>query len=194
MARWPAPGRCKRRLAVQLGIERAAAVQSRLSAHTLRTARQARHFSPLELIVAVSGLAPRAAHRWGMGLGAERVVCQGRGGLGLRLQRQVVRALAEGAPAVVLIGSDLPELSAWDLIGAFQQLEEVPLVLGPARDGGYWLIGLGCHCPALFSGIPWGGDQVLGRTMAVAEREGLTLSLLAERADLDRPEDLRRWR
>jgi rSAM/selenodomain-associated transferase 1 len=194
MARWPAPGRCKSRLACQVGIARAAAVQSRLCLHTLRTARQARLQSRFELVVAVSGLAPRAACRWGKSLGAERVVAQGRGGLGLRLQRQVVRALAEGSPAVVLIGNDLPELGAGDLIGAFEALREVPLVLGPARDGGYWLIGLSRRCPVLFCGIPWGGDQVLARTVLVAGRQGMAFTLLAERSDLDRPEDLRRWR
>jgi rSAM/selenodomain-associated transferase 1 len=160
----------------------------------MQTARQARHDSPFELVLAVSGLASRAARRWGESLGAARVVGQGSGGLGLRLQRQVVRALAEGSPAVVLIGSDLPELSAGDLIQSFRELERRPLVLGPARDGGYWLIGLGRHCPSLFSGIPWGGDQVLARTVAAAQRQGLEPAMLAERADLDRPEDLRRWR
>jgi glycosyltransferase A (GT-A) superfamily protein (DUF2064 family) len=95
---------------------------------------------------------------------------------------------------VVLIGSDLPQLSAADLIEALDQLHRAPLVLGPARDGGYWLIGLRQSSPQLFAGIDWGGDRVLTQTLTVAKRLHLDTALLAERADLDRPEDLRPWR
>jgi glycosyltransferase A (GT-A) superfamily protein (DUF2064 family) len=129
----------------------------------VRTALETRGCSPppgrtprtapgLDVVVASSGLGPRASRRWVESLGISRVVPQGEGSLGLRLQRQVVRALGEGAPAVVLIGSDLPQLSAGDLIEALDQLHRAPLVLGPARDGGYWLIGLRPEPPQLFAG------------------------------------------
>ena len=91
--------------------------------------------------LAASGLGPRAASRWGHRLGIGRVVTQGHGSLGLRMQRQMLRGCREGAPAVVVIGSDLPELTGEDLVGAFRALEHASLVLGPAGDGGYWLIG-----------------------------------------------------
>jgi glycosyltransferase A (GT-A) superfamily protein (DUF2064 family) len=118
------------------------------------------------------------------------------------MQRQLARARREGARQVVLVGSDLPHLSAADLLAAFVALEQGPLVLGPAADGGYWLIGLrlepgqgSAPGPAgLFSGIAWGTAQVLEQTRAAAARIGLPLELLAERADLDRPADLRPWR
>jgi rSAM/selenodomain-associated transferase 1 len=207
MARWPAPGRCKRRLAAGLGASRAAAIQARLGLHVIAVAQQAARMeafteaaapsgveAPFEIVLAVSGLATAAARRWGDRLGVRRVVLQGEGSLGLRLQRQVVRAGREGAPVVALIGSDLPELCAADLRAAFRQLQGSPLVLGPATDGGYWLIGLRGACADLFSGIPWGGDRVLAATLAAARRRGLEATLLKERADLDRPEDLRRWR
>jgi rSAM/selenodomain-associated transferase 1 len=213
MARWPVPGRCKRRLAVGLGARRAAAVQARLTAHVFAAARDTRQRAGLaaaaerpELVLAVDGLASRGARRWGRALGAERVRLQGGGGLGLRLRRQVERARVEGAWAVVLVGSDLPELAAADLIEAFESLKRVPLVLGPARDGGYWLIGLAGAALAepaggaatLFAGhrapIPWGGAQVLPHTLAAAAAAGLPWHLLAERGDLDRPGDLQAWR
>ena len=77
---------------------------------------------------------------------------------------------------------------------AFAQLQRTPLVLGPACDGGYWLIGLR-HCwPQLFAGIDWGGDRVLEQTLTVASKLKLATALLRERADLDRPQDLQRWR
>jgi len=198
MARWPAPGRCKRRLAASVGIQRAAAVQARLSAHVLQVARDATGALGQELVLAVSGLAGQAAARWGRQLGVERTVLQGEGRLGVRLQRQLIRARREGARRVVLIGSDLPALASPDLVEAFRLLETRPLVLGPASDGGYWLIGLGGNWPTLFAGagqaIAWGGDQVLAQTLVAARDLDLEPRLLPLRSDLDRAEDLRRWR
>jgi rSAM/selenodomain-associated transferase 1 len=213
MTRWPAPGRCKRRLAAGIGPRRAAALQARLTAHAMAAARQACGLAgqgsgaeELSLVLAVDGLAGRAAQRWGRALGAGRVRLQGRGGLGVRLRRQLRLARTEGAGAVVVVGCDLPELAAADLLAAFEALQEVPLVLGPARDGGYWLIGLAGAAlaepaggaAALFAGhgsrIPWGGQGVLAHTLAAAAASGLPWRLLAERGDLDRPEDLQAWR
>ena len=205
LARWPAPLRCKSRLARGVGSTRAAAVQARLSSHVLQVASQsvaesqlAGTGAPAELVLAVSGLGPRAARRWGEGLGAHRTVLQGEGRLGLRLQRQVRRALREGAPAVVLVGSDLPELATTDLQRCLILLQEHPLVLGPAYDGGYWLIGLAGPWPALFAGghqaIAWGSDRVLQQTLTVAAALGLQPILLPLRGDLDHAIDLARWR
>ncbi len=204
LARWPAPGRCKSRLVPGVGTGRAAAIQARLTQHGLAAAAEARramvaagHGRPgagLRLVLATSGLGPGAAGRWGHRLGVDRVVDQGPGSLGLRMQRQMGRGWREGAAAVVLIGSDLPELAADDLLAAFRALEHSALVLGPARDGGYWLIGRRRATPQLFSGIDWGSDRVLEQTLQLARRSGLSTALLAERHDLDRPADLDRWR
>jgi glycosyltransferase A (GT-A) superfamily protein (DUF2064 family) len=144
-----------------------------------------------------------------MSLGADRVAGQGEGSLGLRLRRQVVRARREGIRHLVLIGSDLPELAVEDLEAAFAALDGgAPLVLGPASDGGYWLLGLGWaggaaarregpRAPRLFAGasgpIAWGSERVREQTLAAAAREGLAATLLPMRADLDRPCDLGRW-
>lgn len=207
MVRWPAPLRCKRRLAAGVGAQRAAAIQARLTVHVLQEALAAT--APIQdscappevgvqLVLAVSGLGPRASRRWARRLGGVRTVPQGSGGLGLRLQRQVRRARSEGAPSLVLIGSDLPELNAADLRQAFAALRQAPLVLGPARDGGYWLIGLQGDWPRLFAGhgmpIAWGSDQVLRQTLSAAAALGLQATLLPLRSDLDHPADLRRWR
>ncbi|MFY8150040.1 MAG: TIGR04282 family arsenosugar biosynthesis glycosyltransferase [Prochlorococcaceae cyanobacterium] len=214
MARWPAPGRCKARLAAGIGPAGAARVQARLTWHTLAAVLAARRRLPFELVLAVSPLGRRAAGRWSRLLGPARVVPQGGGGLGLRMTRQLARARREGASQVVLVGSDLPALDQEDLLEAFAALERIPLVLGPAADGGYWLVGLGLQgerglqrergaagpgrrrlpIPPLFSGIAWGSDQVLRQTRTAAGRWGLPLSLLQERADLDHAADLRPWR
>ncbi len=194
MARWPARGRCKSRLAAELGSARAAAIQARLTAHTLAVAREARARLPFALVLAGSGVGRRALARWGAQLGCDRVVGQGSGNLGLRLQRQVQGALQRGPGQLVMIGSDLPDLLSSDLEAAFIALERHELVLGPAADGGYWLIGLGRSLPALFAGIAWGGDGVLRQTEQVAAGLGVAVHRLPCRADLDRPGDLVRWR
>lgn len=194
MARWPAPGRCKRRLAQELGAARAAQIQARLTVHTLAAARDARQGYGLELVLAVEGLGGLAASRWGQALGADRTVLQGRGALGLRMQRQFQRAARDGASKVVLIGSDLPELEASDLSAAFTSLGHCQGVLGPALDGGYWLIGLRRPEPELLAGIAWGGAQVLEQTLAAMARRGLEPELLTRRGDLDWARDLLPWR
>ena len=196
MARWPAPGRCKRRLSGGLGPARAARIQQVLTAHTLAVASQ---LQGVEVVVATDGVGPRAARRW---LGAPaglRWVGQGRGSLGVRMQRQINRAIREGARSVVLIGSDLPQLEHADLAAGFACLgaaagDGCDLVLGPADDGGYWLIGLHRSQPSLFSGIHWGSDRVMGCTVERAEGLGLDVGLLATRRDLDWPKDLLPWR
>jgi rSAM/selenodomain-associated transferase 1 len=203
--RWPAPARCKRRLAETLGPERAAAVQRRLLHHGLAAAGDAARTGllrgePIEVVLAISGLGPRASARWAATLPVDRRVCQGEGSLGVRLTRQVERARREAVAELLLIGSDLPELSGADLLAGFAALGRGPLVLGPARDGGYWLLGLSprLRAPRLFAGasgpIPWGSDGVLRHTLAAAAAEGLNPELLPERRDLDRPVDLARWR
>ena len=211
MARWPAPGRCKQRLASGLGNRRAAQIQQQLLGHTLATAKHwaAQNTNEPALVLAVSGLGPRAASRWSASLGCARWQPQGPGQLGLRMQRQFARAWREGAEQVVLIGSDLPTLEAADLEQAFallaDQAEGGPdLVLGPSRDGGYWLIGLALDRAKrgaipwqpgwLLAGIPWGSPQVLGCTLERASQRQLRVALLNEHGDVDWPHDLRRWR
>ena len=194
MARWPAPGRCKRRLAQSLGAVAAARIQARLTDHTLATARGATQGQGLELVLAVEGLGNLAARRWGQALGADRTVLQGRGALGLRMQRQFLRAARERAGQVVLIGSDLPQLEGNDLTAAFTALGRREGVLGPALDGGYWLIGLRRPDPELLAGIAWGGAQVLEQTLAAMVRRELEPEMLTTRGDLDWAYDLVPWR
>lgn len=73
---------------------------------------------------------------------------------------------------------------------AFAALEDHDLVLGPALDGGYYLLGLAAPQPVLFTGMEWGGEAVLARTLARAEAAAMQVFLLESLADVDRPEDL----
>jgi len=182
----------------------------------LQTASQA-CAGAIELHLAAAGLGPGARARWALQLPKACITDQGGGSLGMRLRRQVVRAHRQGVVSLVMIGSDLPELAVEDLQDAFRTLADgASLVLGPAVDGGYWLIGLDLRRPArperqnrrtrggeaagvrLFAGadaaIRWGSERVREQTLRAAEREGMAATLLGMRADLDRPGDLRRWR
>jgi uncharacterized protein len=110
------------------------------------------------------------------------------------MQRQFQRAAREGASQMVLIGSDLPQLEASDLSAAFTVLGQRRGVLGPALDGGYWLIGLRRPEPELLAGIDWGSALVLEQTVAAMARRGLEPELLSRRGDLDWARDLLPWR
>ena len=114
--------------------------------------------------------------------------------LGERMQNAFGRLFASGYSAVVMIGSDLPSLPAFHLTQAFECVRDRPnaLVLGPASDGGYYLIGLRRPCPALFTSIAWSTADVLTTTTSIAERCGLTVSFVAPWHDVDTVDDLRR--
>jgi hypothetical protein len=98
-----------------------------------------------------------------------------------------------GSTATVIIGSDCPSLNLEIIVEAFARLMETPAVLGPAEDGGYYLIGLSRPMPDLFRGIPWGTDQVLADSLTVLQQQGYRAALLKPLADVDRPEDLPVW-
>jgi uncharacterized protein len=118
---------------------------------------------------------------------------QGSGDLGARMDAAFVEAFAGGAERVALIGSDCPTITVQDIEDAWATLTDYDLVLGPATDGGYWLIALRQAQPALFQGIPWSTGAVLRETRARAERVGLRVGLLRERADIDTEKDWQRF-
>jgi rSAM/selenodomain-associated transferase 2/rSAM/selenodomain-associated transferase 1 len=123
---------------------------------------------------------------------------QASGDLGRRMASAFADAFRSGPELAVLVGTDVPDLTAPILYHAFRQLQDRELVLGPAEDGGYYLIGLARSvferaAPRLFSGIGWGTGAVLDQTLAAAEELALSWSLTDRLADVDRPEDVGLW-
>jgi len=118
---------------------------------------------------------------------------QGTGDLGERLCRAFRDAFASGARRVVVIGSDCPDVAAADIEAAWVALATHDVALGPATDGGYWLIGLRELDEAVFRGIHWSTGSVLEETLAICRRRGLSVHRLRELSDVDAAEDWRRF-
>ncbi len=118
---------------------------------------------------------------------------QGEGDLGARMERATREAFADGAEAVVVIGADCPQLTAVHLAAACAALREKEIVLGPAADGGYYLIGLRRARPELFRGIAWSTAAVLTQTLAAARAVSVDCHLLDTLCDVDEPDDLVAW-
>lgn len=186
--RFPAPGKVKKRLIEVLGARGAAGLHCRLVRRSFHVARGAAQRLGLRLELHHAGGSARALQRW-LGDGFE-CVPQVDGDLGGRMEAAFAHAFRAGAARVVLIGTDIPAL-CWEVITeAFTALEQDPLVLGPAVDGGYYLIGLTQAAPTLFRDIPWGSAAVLAQTRAAARVAHLPTRELVTLADIDRPADL----
>jgi rSAM/selenodomain-associated transferase 1 len=188
-ARAPEPGKVKTRLIPALGAAGAAELHRRLVRHSLGAATGAR-LGPVELWCAPDTGDPffrECERRLGVSLSA-----QGGGDLGARMQRAFESALARAGRAI-LVGSDIPALSAQYLRDADQALVRGnKVVIGPAEDGGYVLIGLSRCDPELFRNIPWGGPEVMAETRRRIASLAWRLSELPVLWDVDRPEDLGR--
>ena len=188
--RYPEPGNTKTRLIPALGPTGAAELQRRMTTKVLSAVRQLtqqHHAARLE--VRYEG-GDEISMRMAFGDGCVYAP-QGDGHLGERMLRAFESAFAEGAGLVVLIGSDCPAITSDILTDAFRRLESHDLVLGPAADGGYYLIGLRDPVANLFpANMPWGEAGVRERTLRIADGLGLAVALLPELSDVDRPDDL----
>jgi rSAM/selenodomain-associated transferase 1 len=122
--------------------------------------------------------------------GDARVLPQTGGDLGERLHAALSHHLARGREEAVVIGSDHPTLPVERVEEAFAALASHDAVLGPARDGGYYLVGLRRPAMVLFEDMPWSTDRLLAATRRRARDAGLALAELVEEGDVDTPEDL----
>lgn len=114
-------------------------------------------------------------------------------GLGERLTAAFGELLAGPDDRAVIVGADCPDLAPVVIRRAFEALGRQDVVLGPAEDGGYYLIGLRRRVPALFEGVHWGGGTVLAETLERARHAGLGVELLVTLGDIDTPEDVVRF-
>lgn len=190
-ARPPVPGAVKTRLIPALGSEGAARLYERLLISTVE-ALAGEFGSSLSLWAASEVSHPfftRIVRQYGLS-----VHSQVGDDLGERMAAALKFGLA-GHDRVVLVGSDCPRMDASYVSQALQVLDSgVDCVIGPAEDGGYVLIGMRRFGADVFTDMPWGGDQVLDRTRERLRDAAWHWEELAPLWDVDRPEDLERWR
>jgi rSAM/selenodomain-associated transferase 1 len=188
-AKAPIPGRSKTRLAGKLGARGAARLQARLTRQTVTIALRA-CLAPLQLWCAPSSThAFFAACRRDYPLTLHR---QHGADLGRRMHHALTHAL-QGSGCAVLIGSDCPAFTPAVLKNAFAALHDgADVVLVPALDGGYVLIGVRRSAARLFQGIRWGSDRVLMQTRRRLRQLNLQCVELPALADVDTPADLMR--
>jgi rSAM/selenodomain-associated transferase 1 len=190
-AKAPEPGRVKTRLLPALDARQAADLHARLVEESLQ------RFTTQPLCPVELHCTPDTAHPFFQAMARHypvRCLPQEGGDLGERMGNAVARTLAAGQWPV-LVGTDCPVLDAGVLTEACEALEEgCPAVLAPAEDGGYALLGLRQAAPELFQGMDWGTDRVLARTRRILRELAMDWRELACLWDLDRPEDLQRYR
>lgn len=177
--RWPEPGKAKTRLIPGFGAEGAAAIYAKLLAHTLAVAKA----SGIPFELRVTGAEPDVFRS---ALGEElSVVDQGEGDLTDKLARVP-------APAIV-IGSDCPGLTPQHLWAAHDTLATEEMVIGPASDGGYYLLGYNSDARFAFADMPWSTPQVFEETLRRFVAQGIRPAVMPELADIDTAEDLEDW-
>tara|TARA_B100001029_G_C14977079_1_gene403724 strand:- start:209 stop:940 length:732 start_codon:yes stop_codon:yes gene_type:complete len=204
MTRWHSIYRCKSRLSKEIGALKAAKIQEKLTNHTINVAKRIEREGLADIKVAIDGIGIKAAERWAIKNKIKQVATQGPGNLGIKMKRQFLKTYSQKNTAhqrpnsILLIGTDLPSISHFDLIQAIEILNHKDLVLGPSSDGGYWLVGLSNKlldpiCTWPFSGIAWGTDQVLQKTIRLATLNQINFQLLHTKNDLDNIIDLLPW-
>ena len=186
--RYPEPGRTKTRLIPALGADGAAEFHRRMTEQTLETGRRIESKRRIQLEIYYEGGDELLMRDW---LGAQLTFRhQGEGDLGEKIQRAFHQAFQAGARRALIIGTDCPDLTAAILIDACDALLSCDVVIGPASDGGYYLIGLSRLIPELFEGIEWGSAKVFEQTMWKVREVEARFELLVQLSDVDRPEDL----
>ena len=180
-------GLTKTRLIPGLGAARAAAAHETLSERVFRAVVG----SQLSIVLWGASAHPslaRWAEQYGWPLRRQRG-----DDLGQRMFHALASALADGADRAILIGTDCPLMSAAYVAQAEAALDTADVVVGPAEDGGYALIGLKRAEPALFRDIDWGTDKVLEQTLRAASQAQRNVAMLDTLWDVDRPEDWQRF-
>ncbi len=186
--KYPEKGKVKSRLAAVIGDDSAVSVYKNLVAQMLSTVKEGSF--PLYICFFPKN-AQKPIKNW---LGREyRYIPQHGKDLGERMRNGFIDGFAMGYKRVVLVGSDIPDLPMKYIEEAFKSLKEMDAVIGPAYDGGYYLIGFKDKTfpPQVFEGIAWGTKNVFDGTMKKLKRFRRVVYTLPYQRDIDTVEDLR---
>ena len=187
----PEAGKSKTRLGAHIGYNQAAGVYARLLFSYLADLLRSDSLEGVAITLAAADKDSAAFFK--SAYPEFRIVEQIPEGLGERMWASFDEVFTLGADAAVLTGSDIPFLSAELVAAAFQKLEENQIVLGPAEDGGYYLIGMQRPGWKVFDDIPWSTKTVLEKTMNKLNALRLKYAVLPKRSDLDVEADYIRW-
>lgn len=189
-AKRPLPGYAKTRLGEEIGLEESAGVYARFLYRCLLELVALGQDS-IHVELSVASEADMAFFR--LAFPEFRLSVQVGADLGQRFTRSFQAAFERGAGAVVVIGTDIPDLERSTILSAFAALDENEVVLGPSADGGYYLIGTRAKNANLFECIDWSSEVVLQQTETLIRRQQLTLKFLPALADIDTRADFQRW-
>jgi uncharacterized protein len=179
----PELGKVKTRLAATLGPEKALIIYNQLLSHT----REITEKLPLPQALYYSDFIP-AKDSWDSQVFRKQV--QSGSNLGDRMLRAFQEGFNEGYNRICIIGSDCFELTSEIILNAFKKLEEHDVVIGPAEDGGYYLLGMQELQPYLFANKSWSTEAVLQQTLDEIKLKGLSVALLPTLTDVDEEKDL----
>jgi hypothetical protein len=194
MAKWHGFGRCKTRLAKDIGKSNSARIQSVMTKHTISVAKSLQKINLIDVSIAISGLGEKNCKRWSKELGIKKFNLQGKGCLGEKMKRQIIInkkfCTQNKIKNIIFIGTDLPDLCHLDLLSTIRELKRNDLILGPSNDGGYWLIGLSAkiiskHLHLPFTNIRWSKENVLQNTIDNLDSKKLKYKFLDKKIDLD---------
>ena len=199
MAKWPAYGRCKSRLAKDIGRKNALSIQKKMLMHTISVSRFLEKKKFIELSIATTGIGSIRSHKWSKELGIKHFNLQGKGTLGERMRRQILKnkrsRFKNKCQDYLIIGTDLPNLCHLDLLEAISKVKVNDIIFGPSKDGGYWLIGISNKLASTnlflpFIDITWSSDDVLQKTLDNLINQKLKVDFLNCKVDIDTIKDL----
>ncbi|MEG3862430.1 TIGR04282 family arsenosugar biosynthesis glycosyltransferase, partial [Microcoleus sp. herbarium12] len=186
--RYPEPGKAKTRLIPVLGKTGAANLHRLMAQKAIARTLSLQQSGRLLVEIHWVGGSQELMQDW---LGTD-IIYQNQieGDLGAKMIAAFQNSFNSGVDKTVIIGTDCPNLTTDIMAQAFDKLSQHDLVLGPAKDGGYYLIGLRRSIPELFGGINWGTSEVFAHTREIAQNLDLNIAYLPTLTDIDLPEDL----
>jgi len=191
-AKAPKPGNVKTRLLPAVSPKEATDLHAACIVDTLRLSRGLRRVDVLWFTAGGPGHFRKLRK---IQPGTTPATFSQRGGnLGARLEHAFGKGFRAGYREIVVIGTDTPWMGSARLRAAFVALRAADVVIGPAEDGGYYLLGMNKPIPEVFRDIPWSTDGVLTATLKAISRAKLRVKLLPKDFDLDRPKDLQNAR
>ena len=199
MTKWPKYGHCKTRLSKDVGKKNALLIQIMMLQHTVSVAKSLLEKNILDISLAISGIGFKSSKRWCKQLGLKDFNLQGKGSLGERMRRQILKhqkhSFLNKERPLIFIGTDLPNLCHLELIETISRLKSSQVVIGPSTDGGYWLIAFSAKILSNnlfhpFIDIKWSTSNVLQKTIDNLNKLNLKVDYLNNKIDVDNIHDL----